>query len=219
MAVLNVGDARAVVCGEYIAPGQARSPDRSLAKIDYARFDSLRRSYQGSSAAHAVAEIHHLDGGFLRAGRQTGRSFGLEGECQVRGGWQAMLQVQREAVSRKYIETGSWQEHDPACLCLGIPPRDSLVNRNLAGDIQVMCPGLQTGINHWLRGIQIRAGAVQHEAISFSALSTLFGFCRSKTRHSRPNSAARGSILAASRPARTGRSPISTAMRAAASPT
>jgi hypothetical protein len=121
------------------------------------------RTHQLAVAADAVTVVEQFDRRSLRARRQTGGTDRLERESEASGGRQSLLQVQRKAISRNHIEADAWEQHDAAGLRLSVPRLNGLVDRDLAGDVEIVGVGAQATFDQRLGGAFEWPGAVQHD--------------------------------------------------------
>jgi hypothetical protein len=74
-----------------------------------------------------------------------------------------------ETIGRYYIESYPREEHDPPRFGFLIPGCKGCVDWDLAGEVQIMYAGPETGIHHGFGGMQIRAGAVKHNGYIFES--------------------------------------------------
>ena len=68
-----------------------------------------------------------------------------------------------QAVGRDHVEPGPGQQHHPGRPGLPVAGRLGLQQGRLAGDVQVVGPGLQAGVGQRAGGPAERAGAVQND--------------------------------------------------------
>ncbi len=156
---IDVRDAGRVPRARHVAPAEPDGPARSGAEIG----GGPRRARQFDDApvpAHPRAPGDALHHGAGRATAEAAES--ADGDAQVRRPGQSPGHVGREAVARHHVEARRRQEDDAGGLRLCILGRESLQHRDLAGDVDVVCPRREAGLGHRPRGSRERAGRVDH---------------------------------------------------------
>ena len=71
--------------------------------------------------------------------------------------------MQREAIGRNDVEADAGHQHDPARLRLGVLRLQRLIDREFAGDVEIMGARAQAGARQRLGGVFERPGAVQND--------------------------------------------------------
>src|SRR5690606_99054 len=77
--------------------------------------------------------------------------------------WQAVLQVEREAIGRNDVEAGSGEQHDASIGRSRSERRHTFEHVDFARDVEVVRSCAQTAFNHWPIGVSKGAGAVEHD--------------------------------------------------------
>ena len=187
---------------EHIAPGQKRRSPRAAAEIDHERFHT--RMLEPSFASHEKTVVRQLDHRALCAGRKSGGAAPPERERETRRGGKASLEVHGEAVRRDDVEANPGEQHDSARHGVRVARGEVLVDRDLAGQVQVVRPGAKAAFDDRSRRAHERAGAVEHDAHVAKRIVHRRGSSTLNTRCAVPSAVANRSIAAALRPARIG---------------
>ena len=205
--------------GENVGPRDKHGLDRAVAKIDSDRLVSRSCGDELAVSADAGALVEEFDRRALRARRQSGGADRPEGEPQPRGGRQPPLQVQRQAIGRSDVEANAGHQHDAARLRLGVLGLQRLIDRDFAGNVEIMGAGAQARARHRLGGVFERPGAVQNDRDALQRAVDRPGVRETEGAALDPEPAAIRSSLAASRPATIVGTPEAAAVRATCSPT
>jgi hypothetical protein len=74
----------------------------------------------------------------------------------------AVVEVCGQAVGGDHVEPDAGEERHARGGGVGAAPADPLEDRQLAGDVQVVGPGVDAGVDHRVGGLGEGAGAVEH---------------------------------------------------------
>ena len=71
--------------------------------------------------------------------------------------------MQRQAIGRNHVEADAREQHDAPRFRLSVPRLNSLVDGDLAGEVEIVGAGPQAALDERLGGVLVWPGAVQHD--------------------------------------------------------